>query len=316
MTDWPVLDVALGLTLVYTAASLLCSSLNEAAAALLARRAGFLEKWLRNVLTDPDAPAKVEESLDSFYQHPLIQPLVREATLPRPGQRRPSYLPASTFVSALLNLDPGDGTGKRPLDDIVKALPPSHAKRVVATILQEVGHNEKALRSRLETWYDESMERVSGWYKRRTQIWLALIGLSAACLLNIDTVQIADTLWAQPNVRSAVVASAGHFSAQSSAQPSTQSITDTVNYLNSLNAIKLPIGWDGTAKNATHDPRAFPSGLKAWAAKVAGILITTLALLLGAPFWFQLLGKLVNLKSAGPTPSPAAVEKPQAGEAT
>ena len=249
MTDWPVLDVALGLTVVYTAASLLCSSLNEAIASLLGRRAGFLEQWLRNVLTDPDGQADAEAALDTFYEHPLIRPLLRTTPISRrrrgsARQRRPSYLPATTFVSALLNLTPGDGTRKRPLDELVQSLPPSHAKRAVAAILQDVGRDEAALRRRLETWYDQSMERVSGWYKRRAQLWLAGIGLIAACVLNIDSLQIADTLWAQPNVRNTVVASASKVCCTDTSKPSLQGITETVNYLNSLNAIKLPIGWD------------------------------------------------------------------------
>jgi hypothetical protein len=52
-------------------------------------------------------------------------------------------------------------------------------------------------------------------------------------------------------------------------------------------------------------PRDLPRGLKAWIAKIIGIFTTTLALLLGAPFWFQLLGRFVSLKGSGPTPKVA-----------
>jgi hypothetical protein len=52
----------------------------------------------------------------------------------------------------------------------------------------------------------------------------------------------------------------------------------------------LPIGWS----SAEIPPNGASSWL--WLTKVAGWLLTALALSLGAPFWFDLLNKLVNIR--------------------
>jgi hypothetical protein len=326
MTDWPVLDLAIGLTLVYTAVSLLCSTVNEAIASLVGRRAKFMEKWLRGVLENPAATGEAaEEKLRAFYEHPLIKPLLRKSILPKPEtlrtsmrktlgrppipptpHRAPSYIPAKTFVTALLNLSPPApadpaglvGVGKRTLAEIKAGLPPGAARDVVLTIIHDVGNNEYAIRKRLEDWYDESMDRVSGWYKRRVQLVLAVIGLIAACVLNVDSIQIAETLWSQPNARAAVTAKAADFVAAKAKPPTTKSFNAAVKDVGSLSALEIPIGWNFKSG----DLRDFPHTWKARAAKVMGIFITVLALLLGAPFWFDLLGRLVSLKGAGPPP--------------
>ena len=46
--------------------------------------------------------------------------------------------------------------------------------------------------------------------------------------------------------------------------------------------------------------------------KFIGLAMTALLISLGAPFWFDLLNKLVNLRAAGKPPEPSTPEKPQA----
>jgi hypothetical protein len=337
VTDWPVLDLALGLTLVYTSVSLLCSTLNEALASLVGRRAKFMEKWLRGVLTDPNLKDDAEKGLRQFYEHPLIKPLLRKPLIPKPkGERRararkalgrtpepattgraPSYIPSNTFVSTLLNFAPAVGgtlenVNKRSLDDIKNTFPAGAVRDVAATIIQEVGDDEAAIQKRLEQWYDESMDRVSGWYKRRVQLILAVIGLIAACVLNVDSILIAQTLWSQPNARNAVATQAASYVAKNTKPPTSENFDQAAKDVGQLSALELPLGW-----NFKHgDLRDRPHSLKAWASKAIGILITTLALLLGAPFWFDLLGKLVSLRGSGPAANAGAGSKPGVAGAT
>jgi hypothetical protein len=46
-----------------------------------------------------------------------------------------------------------------------------------------------------------------------------------------------------------------------------------------------------------------------WLTKVLGWFVTGLALSLGAPFWFDLLGKFMNIRGAGPKPDRADAVK-------
>jgi hypothetical protein len=94
-----------------------------------------------------------------------------------------------------------------------------------------------------------------------------------------------------------------------------------------LNDLKVPIGWcsgnaasGSTFQQATSEPEAdgdaveqtgvpcppdrqLPSTGSAWLLKISGLLITMVALSQGAPFWFDLLKKVVNLRLAGDAPN-------------
>src|SRR5262249_30984155 len=64
------------------------------------------------------------------------------------------------------------------------------------------------------------------------------------------------------------------------------------------------IGWQPPA--ATGDPRHLPESWEAWVLKGLGLIITAFAGALGAPFWFDMLGKVMNVRAAGTSPD----EKP------
>ena len=60
-------------------------------------------------------------------------------------------------------------------------------------------------RTFVESWFNNSMDRLSGWYKRRSQIIAFFIGLVLAIFLNIDSVAIAKNLWIDPTMRAAIL---------------------------------------------------------------------------------------------------------------
>ena len=69
----------------------------------------------------------------------------------------------------------------------------------------------------------------------------------------------------------------------------------------------LPIGWHLDAADWQ-----LPKSSGEWGRRVlnaiiiiAGWLVTALALSLGAPFWFDLLTKFINIRGAGPKPKRA-----------
>jgi hypothetical protein len=85
----------------------------------------------------------------------------------------------------------------------------------------------------------------------------------------------------------------------------------------SISALKLPLGW--TPPHITRvspagvktvvvstDPQHVPVGVGSWLIKLLGLLITVLALSLGAPFWFDALTRLASLRQSGPKPKPTA----------
>ena len=90
MFDSGILDVVIGVVVVYLQLSLVCTAVNELVALWLKKRAKELEKGIRGLLTKP-------ELVDKFYNHPLIQAL-------QPDGRKPSYIPSRTFSLALMDI--------------------------------------------------------------------------------------------------------------------------------------------------------------------------------------------------------------------
>lgn len=66
-------------------------------------------------------------------------------------------------------------------------------------------YNIQAFKKKIEDWFDESMDRVSGWYKRQAQLILFLIGISIAVLFNVDVIEIAKKLAEDKDARDKIV---------------------------------------------------------------------------------------------------------------
>ncbi len=168
-------------------------------------------------------------------------------------------------------------------------------------LLDEASGDLVQLREGVERWFDETMERVSGWYQRKLRYITLAVGLVLAIILNADTVLIAQTLWTSPAERALVVATAAEVQ-RSSGQPSggtfsdqTQAIEQAVDQLRSSH---LPIFWSLQAG----DQRGLPADMLAWLSKILGLLLTTAAVSLGAPFWFDVLNKFIQFRSSGDPP--------------
>jgi hypothetical protein len=304
LPDFAALDVALGLIFVFVVLSLVCSAIMETLSSVLAWRAAYLKKGLESLLD--------EDLMNQVFDHPLVNPLVRPARelSPRvakiPAVRRfagwwrreryPSYLPSRAVVTALLDLDvEGHVRGAaRTADQAVARIPNERVREALTTLLREA--KERAtkkqdelaeFRKMAETWYDDTMARVSGWYRRRVQLVLWCIALVLAVLLNVDTVNLARVFWTDEAVRAAVVAQAEQAAEQ--AEPAQVS-----------QELEIPLGWSF----ADDGSQGLPSGWEDWLGKAIGIVLTSAALSLGAPFWFDLLGKVARLRSTGSPPPP------------
>jgi hypothetical protein len=135
----------------------------------------------------------------------------------------------------------------------------------------------------LIAWFDNAMDRVSGWYKRWTQLIGFIIALILAAALNIDAVEVGTVLWEQPKLAADVV------------KASTSTSADDAKLLHSLDTT-FPVGWP--LKSDETLGIAF-----------VGWLITALSTLFGAPFWFDLLQTVIRLKGSGPSPKEKVDEK-------
>jgi hypothetical protein len=170
--------------------------------------------------------------------------------------------------------------------------------------------SEKAIalaRTNVETWFNDTMDRASGWYKRNRQIGAFVIALVFAALINVDSINIATHLWREPTLRQAVAAQAEQYklpvvgdSGQATSQgpQDVEDLETTFGELQqSLQKLNLPIGW-----------KQRPQG---WGilSTLGGLIITAGAATLGAPFWFDILQKLIGIRSAGKVPEPGSASE-------
>ena len=183
-------------------------------------------------------------------------------------------------------------------------------------------------RESLEKWFDDSMDRVSGVFKRYSQAMALIIGLIVSLALNVDSINLTLYLWREPSVREVLAGNASKFQIQQGEMESnpTQALQD---FRDQFSGLSLPIGWvindsQGTAI-ADANCQLFPRDQQAFGipvigtnkciappqsnnqsnilVKLAGIFITALAARQGAPFWFDILKRAVNLRGTGPNPA-------------
>jgi hypothetical protein len=145
----------------------------------------------------------------------------------------------------------------------------------------------------IERPFDQVMERASGWYKRRVQLILFVIALILATGINADSFTIGQRLWKDDVLRAAVVTQAQRTVDDTQAACAGAGATPAQaagNCFSEVKQLDLPLGWSKTSSPSTAE-----EGL----AKAAGILLTAFALALGAPFWFDTLSKLAQLRGTG-----------------
>ncbi len=218
---------------------------------------------------------------------------------------------------------------KQTLDDFIQQ---------AETFIKEGENKLEMARAHAEKWFNDTMDRASGWYKRSMQVWALTIGICLAILLNVDTIEIATRLWIQPALRQSLVKAAEIYQLPAANQPGLPATNpvEIVNRMQStLAGLQLPVGWtfeslgpgefnpaadrctlflsspteaqvqkeviglpvNGTCKRWTNPPRGW--GILT---KLLGIAITGVAAMQGAPFWFEILKKIVNVRSSGAKP--------------
>jgi hypothetical protein len=193
---------------------------------------------------------------------------------------------------------------------------PSGGGPEVSYSIQDVNQKVGEYRKNAEKWFNNIMGSASAWYKQNVLAWAFAIGLVLAIVFNIDTINIIQQLWREPTVRQALVAQAQNFELVNG----TDNISQVPGYFDGLS---MPVGWTSIPATdpsmctqfitiTTEGSIAYKSGdecrvmvniprinnLWGWVLKLLGLVISAFAARQGAPFWFDLLRKLVNLRSS------------------
>jgi len=307
-----VLEVAIGLVAAFFAVSVIASAVVGSIALVFKKRSKDLEAVIHRMIGDPDA-AKAQFNLYTTSVFETFQIAARRKHGPGAATdtRNPSYVSARSFADAaiekLADVKATVERGEDAFDKVMAKLPNGPFKKRLAVLISEAEGDMVKVKAGLESWFDDTMDRLEGSFKRWAQWWAAILGIAFALLLNVSAVRIVDSLWSDSTLRGAVADAAGQYLEQH--PPSANETEDGLHRIQesiaSLDDLKLPVGW-GSGWSDQSGP--VPTLL--------GCLLTGLAAMMGAQFWLGLLTRLVSARKAGGVPSKAAEDPLSASNLT
>ncbi|MEO6913507.1 MAG: hypothetical protein ABI182_05745 [Candidatus Baltobacteraceae bacterium] len=305
-------SVAAALIGVYIVFALITSHITEAIGSLLNQRGSMLYKGIVELVGDSSAIARAaglsdaqareqanpyhESLVEEIYRHPLVSNLSG-----RTG-RKPTYIPARTFTLSFLDefrkMFVTDANGAMlALPDLlatpdvlftdtiqrIQGLPDGPLKQTLTTVVQAGDQRYDALIVGIDALFDAAMQRISGWYKRWSAVIVAIAGGVLVVIFNVDTL--------------AIVKELAHNQAQTQAlSQAAQQLTSNMSLAQLLDQIpQMSFNW------------VFPPA-GGWWMKIAGLLISWFAVMLGAPFWFDLLQRLVPVRLSGDKPAVTSIQ--------
>ncbi len=302
MPGLELLDVAIGLVFLYLMISLIATVFAEFVEAYLKKRSANLLLGLREMLGDPGKMDYVK----AVYEHPMIFSMFRGEFKPD-GKNLPSYIPSATFATALLDVIAPDNQGAGNIDKIKAAvdnIQDERLKSALTFIVNKSGDNVDKLQQGIAGWYDGTMERVSGWYKRHAQKVTLCLGFFIAFAFNADTIGVSANLTRDRAMREAFVAVAQGYAQRPASADSTKDFGAFLDDVQQKTAdIGLPIGWS---------EKTTPKSMLGWIFKLIGLSFTAAATSLGATFWFDLLKQLMNVRATAKPSSPPPQQQPGA----
>lgn len=360
----------------------------------------YCASFEKTIISKTDICKKTQLFATAITAHPLYRRSAENSVF----FKKPAYLPASVFTDILIdvlgpeqtdkpvllkeiatNVDKMAAEASEPLND--------ELAKIIRIYLAQANGDMQRFRLLVENWYDETMNRVSGWYKKQTFRVLLIIGFILACIFNVNTIAIVQTLSTNKDVRDAMVKGATEYvkthpngptnkqtaspapapadTAKNAKQKKAAVPAETIDAqkkaadsalrkgIDSVKAVyaliephnaSLGLGWGdfGFKKDSLtwvkgkdslkkliaveKDPvkiKALNKTLSCWEKKephngfwhklwyilghinLLGIFLTALAISLGAPFWFDLLNKFINLRVSGAKPEaePSAAKK-------
>lgn len=353
-----LLNIVIGLILVYLVFAIVVSGVQEWWTQYFGHRGQFLREGLLRLIGDESIFVRV-------LHHPLIGGLYRDRAA---RGKPPSYIDPGNFALAFANVilrrantpvatssntnpAPVGGTPDRPLtfqslrDALVNLLAQrSPVATAVLPIVDRANGDLDAALKGIADWFSGGMDRVSGWYKAYAQKRLFVIGFFVACLANVDTIAIYETLNRSPDLASQLAQAAGDvvqsgqiggvdLKARKDAAFTPEESQAVLKVVMSTSLPRVPIGYaclnaastapitpgDGVAPQSAPETRSTWARcwteiqdrrklwlFSDWLLHALGWALTALAGALGAPYWFAALNKVMNIRGSGPKPKQAS----------
>ena len=195
MFNSTILDVVAGLLFTFLTVSLVASTVTEAMASLLGWRAALLLRGVKSLLNDP----KFDGLAKAIYNHALVNAQASGiAQTQQALTAKPSYIEPQHFAGALIDLmeklPATPSETQTQIQAAIAGLPDPQLRQTLQWFYSRADRNITDFQNEIATWFDASMSRLSGLYKRWMQVSSFAVGLSVAVLLNVDALHVATAL--------------------------------------------------------------------------------------------------------------------------
>jgi hypothetical protein len=291
---------------------------------------------------------------NNFYDHAQIKSLQKDL------DRRPNYIPASNFALAVMDIVAKQApvTTNHLFEDFragLRKFVNSNGKLYeVLKNLLATSSDKKELQQKIEDWFNNYMNRVTGWYESHTVVSVRLIAVALTLIFNINVIKLAKTIYNDGQLRSSLVAMSERI--VDHPETITPFYTKTFEQLNETKKagflkrlaeapndsvrkiikVEMDTSLGKLAEEYTNKQRltidSLTKGLKSaglplgwekrpsrqesfWEAEgptdnwgtnfllaLIGWIIGACCISMGAPFWFDMLNKLVNVRRSGLKP--------------
>jgi hypothetical protein len=326
-----ILEVVIGLVFIYLLFSTLVTLINEFIVSVLKLRAKGLKKIIKRTLDNEEG----NELSDEFFKHPLIKYLAKGKR--RPASYLSNQKFAKVVMDLIRTKGDVTNLGQtsildqktisQTIEDNEVCRLKGETRSLMLSFAKESADDINDFGRRLEAWFDEMNQRGHGWFKRQLK-WITFgVSLAVAIGFNLDSVAIYDHLSKNPELRAEVFNEADQY--MKDVDPLdfqkvettdlvpirlglTQTIDSAATDSSRLDAVNnyykaksdLATYYKGQIKdNKTFNALGIGEFWKApdkggWCYRIIGWLLSAFALSLGAPFWFDMLNKLIALRSS------------------
>ncbi|PRZ00262.1 hypothetical protein [Marinilabilia salmonicolor] len=309
MIDNPALDIAIGLAFTYGIYSLIATVATEIISTFLKLRGKNLRTAIIRMLdngTDKNQTTKqllstTSDKLETdlsrkFLNQPEIRFLGRISNNGK--ERCPSYIKPATFARALLNTIDYSWSENTDLTTLKEKLnPDTPTHKLIINMLDEANGDIAKFKELSAQWFNDTMDRASGWYKRKTQLITLIAAAIIVFPLNLNTIEISRKLSSDKEARIEMVEAAGNYIQTYSLVNETNQ--DNLAKLDSLNNQMQILLAEAGKTESILDMNIQPKTPDQWFVYIFGCLLTVIALSLGAPFWFDLLSRFIKLRNTG-----------------
>ena len=296
-----ILEVAIGLVLVYYLLGSIVSWITTMIIEMQETRGQVLEEYLKKTVgtkTIKDLKTgknKVVNILADQYQIQSLQPIKYKSPLSVFGavteSKMVEKIPASTLVDAFFDVTGLTGRPKMEaaeLKNIINALPNSEGKQAMLKWIDQGVTNVNTFQARANPYFTGIIDQAACKFKANARSFVIILSIAITLVLGTDSIQLAKDLWNNAELRAITAVQADALVQQGTQALDLDAIIEE---LGKLSIVKF--GWWQMEGALPTDANAMD-----WIGfvllKLLGLSLTAAAVSQGSSFWYDIMKKLTT----------------------